>query len=300
MATVTTAKESEDGLDSLLRELALQPSPMASTAAPPRTTTTSTTTMTTATTKSRKIMQGSSDLNGREQDSADKEAWPWRSEIDETRIAYFQGQLREYIQDLADPSILQEIEARLANKPYKKLASYYEGKHEMAKYTLDHEVARMAYRVIDSTATGYCGAAAADCGIDALENDCGSRSNSHTPAAIASRISPPPPLLLADNDPPSIRAAHATHPHLFSWRLANQSLFAELLQEIHLRFIRADLEVGVVSKDSRFVLDVGRDSLEGVSMFYVLLASAEAGPVEVARVEGVVSVDVRKESWTQK
>jgi len=209
---------------------------------------------------------------------------------------FYQKELREYIQDLADPFILQEIEAHLANKPYASLAKYYEGKPEMAKYTVDHEVTRMAYRIVDGTAEGNgASAAAAAAAADAGANDGGSSNDSSS-----STIPPSPPLLLAENDPLSIRAAHASHPHPFSWRLANQSLFAEILQEIQQRFIRADLEVGVVSKDSRFVLDVGKDCVEGSSMFHVLLAAAEEGPVEVARVEGVVMVDVKEEKWTQK
>jgi len=246
----TLPPDHQDGLDSLLHELAVvQTQPPAATASPRTTTST------------RRRTSTQEDWDDWEQESADKVTRPRRPTIDETQIVFYQKELREYIQDLADPFILQEIETHLANKPYASLAKYYEGKPEMAKYTVDHEVTRMAYRIVDGSAEGN-GASAAAAGAAAAD-DAGATDGGGSNNSSSSTIPPSPPLLLAENDPLSIRAAHASHPHPFSWRLANQSLFAEILQEIQQRFIRGDLEVGVVSKDSRFVLDVGKDCVEG-------------------------------------
>jgi len=240
--------------------------------------------------------------------TSDCSSSPLQPTLDEARVKFFQGQLQKYIQDLADPYILQEIESDLAKKHYKDFIEYFTDKPHMAQYTLDHELTRMSYKLVRSSgAPDRHHTYQDDMIVESYQRNSRKDSNyQHGPVDFSvsnptegNEFPVPKLYVLAEDDPASIRAIHAICAQNLTWRFANQILFADMLETIQRRFFRADLEVGVVSRDSKFVVDVDADSMEGTAIFHISLAGGTDGPVEVARLQGRIKVEVKKQCLVQ-
>ncbi|CAM9897700.1 unnamed protein product [Scytosiphon promiscuus] len=87
-------------------------------------------------------------------------------------------------------------------------------------------------------------------------------------------------------------------------RMANQSIFADMLEAIQGRLLRPDLEISVISRDCDFFLDFSRGVLVANSLFEVAtVGSGEPGAQEtlvIAQIKGTVSVETRTQMCSQR
>ncbi|CAM9980892.1 unnamed protein product [Ectocarpus sp. 6 AP-2014] len=87
-------------------------------------------------------------------------------------------------------------------------------------------------------------------------------------------------------------------------RMANQSIFADMLEAIQGRLLRPDLEISVISRDCEFCLDFSRGVLEAHSLFEVSTVGG-GGPgapetLTIAHIKGTACVDHRTQTCTQR
>ncbi|CAN0388694.1 unnamed protein product [Pylaiella littoralis] len=87
-------------------------------------------------------------------------------------------------------------------------------------------------------------------------------------------------------------------------RMANQSIFADMLQAIQGCLLRPDLEISVISRDCEFFLDFSRGVLEAHSLFEVSTVGG-GGPgapetLEIAQIKGTACVDSQAQACSQR
>ncbi|CAM9295241.1 unnamed protein product [Laminaria digitata] len=176
---------------------------------------------------------------------------------------YF-AELQKYQEDLADPSVREEINKELESRQFSSLAEYYDGKSELASYTLETELPRMSYSVVTEEGDRFGDEEEADRVREFL-------------------------------------SGRKEHPML---RMANQSIFADMLEAVQGRLFRPDLEISVISRDCEFSLDFSNGTMEARSLFGVsTVGCGEPGAretLEIGQIKGVASVDTLNKVSSQR
>ena len=96
------------------------------------------------------------------------------------------------------------------------------------------------------------------------------------------------------------------------WRVANQSIYADLLLGLQQQFLRNDLCISVVSTESSFFVDLDKNSLNTHSTFKIMTTTDSSqikssashnnanGTLELAVVTGEVIVDIPRKRLVQR
>ena len=174
--------------------------------------------------------------------------------------------LKGYIQRLLDPPVLEQIDRDLSKRPFDEVARYAMAHPELARYTVEQELPRMQYEVLPPG------------GGDEQ------------------------PL----TDPAAIRALHdgggaaTAGDAALVWRLANQSLLADLLQPLQC-WMDVDLSVSVRASTCSFVLDLrpGRLSVHARAALSIQTLGAGDAPLELATSEASVRVSFAERACEQ-
>ncbi|CAB1100964.1 unnamed protein product [Ectocarpus sp. CCAP 1310/34] len=193
-------------------------------------------------------------------------------------------ELRSYLENLADPSVREEINQELNKCDFASFTRYYDGRDDLATYTLDTELQRMRYSVVteDGRRLGGDEREGAEPGLEGGGR--GGGGGSVLREFLAGRVGD---AML---------------------RMANQSIFADMLEArfraIQGRLLRPDLEISVISRDCEFFLDFSSGVLEAHSLFEVSTVGG-GGPgapetLEIAHIKGTASVDSRSQTCTQR
>ncbi|CAM9423590.1 unnamed protein product [Ectocarpus sp. 4 AP-2014] len=189
-------------------------------------------------------------------------------------------ELRSYLENLADPSVREEINQELTKHDFASLTRYYDGRDDLATYTLDTELQRMRYSVVTEDGRRLGGDEREGAEPELEGGGRGGGGGSVLRQFLAGRVGD---AML---------------------RMANQSIFADMLEAIQGRLLRPDLEISVISRDCEFFLDFSSGVLEAHSLFEVSTVGG-GGPgapetLEIARIKGTASVDTGTQTCTQR
>ena len=168
--------------------------------------------------------------------------------------------LKGYLQRLLDPAVLETISVDLSKRSFEEVDRYAMGHPELARYTIELELPRMQYTVIAPT-TGERLTAPAE--IRGLFE--GGRDATAGAAALV-------------------------------WRLANQSLLADLLLPLQV-WMDVDLSIAVHARSCQFTVDLRPNQLSVHALAGLSLQTMAAGdePLELATSEASVRV-----SWAER
>eukprot|EP00903_Cladosiphon_okamuranus_P012183 g11426.t1 len=200
--------------------------------------------------------------------------------VDELMEKYFL-ELQKYLEDLADPSVREEINQELTKRGVSSLARYYDGRDDLAAYTLDTELRRMKYSIVAEDGRRVGGA------VDASGSGSGQGGDGGgAPGGTA------------------VREFLSGRRGSDMLRMANQSIFADMLEAIQGRLLRPDLEISVISRDCEFSLDFSKGVLEAHSLFEVsTVGNGRPGApetLEIAQIKGTVCLDTENQVCSQR
>ena len=99
----------------------------------------------------------------------------------------------------------------------------------------------------------------------------------------------------------SIVALYESQPYATVWRLANQSIYADILIALQKHFVRPDLSISISATSSRFIIDMDVNTVRAESTFLIVTVKDTSGNerLELGSVEGVVFVDLAEECVEQ-
>ena len=164
--------------------------------------------------------------------------------------------LKAYLQRLLDPEILEQIRTNLSGRSFAEVDRYACAHPELAKYTLEQELPRMEYSVV-------------------------SPAGEQLTTAVTIRE-----LFERGGDATAGKA-------VLLWRLANQSLLADLLVPLR-QWMDVELGIAVHARTCRFTLDLRPSHLEVHARAGLSLRTMAAGeePLELATSEATVRVSM--------
>lgn len=165
--------------------------------------------------------------------------------------------LKAYIQRLLDPPVLEQIARDLSKRSFDEVMRYAMSHPDLARYTIEQELPRMQYEVLPPG---------------------GGDEKPLTDAAAIRALHDGGGAATADD---------AT----LVWRLANQSLLADLLQPLQC-WMDVELSVSVRASTCSFVLDLrpGRLSVQARAALSIQTLGAGDEPLELATSEVSVRV----------
>mmetsp|Transcript_70092 Transcript_70092/g.217713 ORF Transcript_70092/g.217713 Transcript_70092/m.217713 type:complete len:437 (-) Transcript_70092:34-1344(-) len=168
--------------------------------------------------------------------------------VDDARTAELAAKLKRLHFDLADPAIRESLRSELAATTPQQVLEYYASRPELAQYTLERELPRMAYRVIPKE------------GGEPLA------SPTDITALYASDVAR---RELGEDRGPEVL-----------WRMANQSLFAGALQSVHCQLIGRHDDTGalclaVATESAEFTLDLREGCLRASARISLNTLSGE-------------------------
>ncbi|CAN0140421.1 unnamed protein product, partial [Ectocarpus fasciculatus] len=205
-----------------------------------------------------------------------------REAVVEEMTEKFFVELRSYLENLADPSVRQKINQELTKCDFASLTRYYDGRDDLATYTLDTELQRMRYAVV--TEDGRRLGEDEREGVEPEQEGDGGGGGGGGASVVREFLAG--------------RVGDAM------LRMANQSIFADMLEAIQGRLLRPDLEISVISRDCEFFLDFSRGVLEARSLFEVSTVGGggpgEPETLEMAQIKGTACVDTRTQTCTQR
>jgi hypothetical protein len=84
------------------------------------------------------------------------------------------------------------------------------------------------------------------------------------------------------------------------WRMANQSIFADILVALQRRYLRADLSLSIVSTTSSFTIDLDSDKLQALSLLHITVPSGGGkSRLQLCSFAATVDADLRAKTVQQ-
>lgn len=189
------------------------------------------------------------------------------------RVQQFVTRLRDFQMRVADPATREKINDRLKTNHanFAATVKYYEGKPQLGQYTVTTELSRMAYSIVPPNGA----ALSTPKDIEAIRK------------------------LFADmTTQPELEA------DMMLWRLANQSLLADLLQVLQDCFGKpqdVELCIAIHNTISSFCIDFSTGRLQAESQFAIATVGVRDAPMlTLAHLTGVIMIDVRKKTVEQR
>ena len=99
----------------------------------------------------------------------------------------------------------------------------------------------------------------------------------------------------------SIVALYESQPYATVWRLANQSIYADILIALQKHFVRPDLSISISATSSSFIIDMDVNTVRAESSFLIVTVKDTSGNerLELGSVDGIVFVDLTEECVEQ-
>ena len=103
------------------------------------------------------------------------------------------------------------------------------------------------------------------------------------------------------NNVDAIVSIYQQYPDSAVWKLANQSIYADILLALQQHFVRPELCVAVVATTSSFFLDLGAQTVRAVSTFLIVTVKDREGKerLEIGTTESTVDVNLLSETVSQ-
>ena len=99
----------------------------------------------------------------------------------------------------------------------------------------------------------------------------------------------------------SILALHEQQPYATVWRLANQSIYADILIALQQHLVRPELSISIVATTSNFIIDMDQNTVRAESKFLIVTVKDTSGNdrLELGSIDGFVYVDLTEERVEQ-